>query len=100
MRSIGRNLIYIVVLAALTALLLLANPFHLFSIPAAADNAQSSYETYAVEEGDTLWSIADEHLCDAYPDHNAYIAEVRRANNMNNSNIYEHELLLIPVEAK
>ena len=92
MRSIGRNLIYIVVLAALTALLLLADPFHLFSIPAAADNA--------VEEGDTLWSIADEHLCDAYPDHNAYIAEVRRANNMNNSNIYEHELLLIPVEAK
>lgn len=99
-RSTGRHIILILILAAAAALFFLIGPLHMFSIPAEANSAQTVYETYVVEEGDTLWSIADDHLCEAYPDCSSYMEELKRANNLSGAAIYTDELLLIPADAE
>lgn len=54
------------------------------------------YTTIQVEEGDSLWSIAETYYSPDYSDYNEYIAEVKSINNMNNDNIKKGSYLVIP----
>jgi LysM repeat protein len=52
------------------------------------------YETTVVAKGDTLWSIAKNY--DGNINENIY--EIRKANNLNTSDLYIGQELLIPIE--
>ncbi len=55
-----------------------------------------AYTSYVVQEGDSLWSIADEHMSVSFDSHNTYIEEVMRVNHMQTAQIYPGDLIAIP----
>ncbi len=59
-----------------------------------ADTAET-YRTVVVERGDTLWDIAREY--NNGKDLRVYIKEVKKANNIDDSVIYEGDVLKMPV---
>ncbi len=54
------------------------------------------YELYKVREGDTLWSIADEHLVESQ-DIRVLIHDIKVANSMPSSSIFPNQVLQIPL---
>ena len=54
------------------------------------------YTSIQVEEGTTLWDIADEYASSEYEDLEAYIKEVRKINHLNKDTIYAGKYLCIP----
>lgn len=66
----------------------------------AKDDEHTSYMTYVVQEGDTIWSIAENNLSDRFPTCRSYVKEVMRANNMKDSDIYPGDLIAVPAAAQ
>lgn len=62
-----------------------------------ASNASEKYFTcITVEEGDSLWSIAEEYMTEEYESHQEYISEVKQINNLTSSTIVTGTNLLVP----
>ena len=64
------------------------------------ENSQASYKYYksiTIENGDTLWSIAQEYMDDShYGSINEYINEVKQMNTLYNDDITYGQHLIIP----
>jgi len=89
-RLVNRRRFYIFVMMitiAVTSLMFAANV-------QGADTAER-YQTVVVEQGDTLWNIASEY--NNGQELRSYIDEVKKANNMESSVIYEGDVLKMPV---
>ncbi len=54
------------------------------------------YTSLQVEEGDSLWSIAGEHLSEEYRSMDQYILEVKRINHISGDEIHSGAYLVIP----
>lgn len=54
------------------------------------------YTTVQVEEGDSLWTIANQYCSLEYSDYNEYIKEVKDINGMNNDNIKKGSYIVVP----
>lgn len=54
------------------------------------------YKSYYVESGDSLWSIAKEHMTDEYPDVDAYITEVKKINGLYGDDLKHGSHICIP----
>lgn len=54
------------------------------------------YKSYYVETGDSLWSIAKEHISDEYSDINEYIAEVKQINHLQGDAVKQGSHICIP----
>lgn len=62
-------------------------------------SGKASYKYYtsiAVKKGDTLWSIAAEHMTEEYSHIEDYIEEVRTLNHLPDHGVYAGEYLTIP----
>ena len=66
----------------------------LFSTSIAKTSTEAETILYTVCKGDTLWTIAKEYKADD-KDIRQYIYEIKKINNMTNSNIYEGQILKI-----
>lgn len=67
--------------------------------PAEASTISSNnvyYKSIEVSEGDTLWTIADEYMGNAFTDKESYIREVKKLNHLNNDQIQTGAYLMIP----
>lgn len=65
----------------------------------AGDANHHSYKYYtsiSIKDGDTLWSIAEEHITKEYSTMNEYIKEVQTLNGLNGTNIRSGCTLVIP----
>lgn len=64
------------------------------------DSIETSYKYYksiTIENGDTLWSIAEEYMdAEHYDSVNDYIEEVRQMNTLVNDNITYGQSLIVP----
>ena len=49
-----------------------------------------------VEKGDTLWSIAKEHMTKEYKDLNDYINEIKDTNGLYSDTIHEGRYIIVP----
>lgn len=49
-----------------------------------------------VEKGDTLWSIAKEHMTKEYKDLNDYINEIKHTNGLYSDTIHEGRYIIVP----
>lgn len=58
------------------------------------------YTAILVEEGDTLWSIADEYMTSEYNSRDSFMNEVRQMNHLTGSIIHTDSTLLIPYYAE
>ncbi len=54
------------------------------------------YKSVEIKEGDTLWTIADEYMCEAFHDKDDYIAEIRAINHLNDDIIHTGAYLTVP----
>lgn len=54
------------------------------------------YTSIEVQSGDTLWSIASDHITEEYHDMNAYIDEVCSINKISQDEIHAGQYLTIP----
>jgi cell division protein YceG involved in septum cleavage len=54
------------------------------------------YTSIEVKSGDTLWSIASEHITDDYDDMNDYINEVCSINKISQNEIHAGQYITIP----
>lgn len=59
-------------------------------------NRDKFYTTILVEEGDTLWAIADEYMTEEYESRDSFMEEVRKMNHLTGSIIHAGNTLLIP----
>ena len=66
----------------------------IFSTSIAKTNTEAETISYTVSKDDTLWTIAQEYKADN-KDIRQYIYELKKLNNMANSNIYEGQTLKI-----
>lgn len=53
------------------------------------------YKSIVIEQGDSLWSIANEYSTDAYQSNQEYIDEVKQINGLSSETIHEGQHLLI-----
>ncbi|MBO5209298.1 MAG: LysM peptidoglycan-binding domain-containing protein [Lachnospiraceae bacterium] len=64
------------------------------------DSIETSYKYYksiTIENGDTLWSIAEEYMdAEHYDSVNDYIKEVKQMNTLANDNITYGQCLIVP----
>ncbi len=61
---------------------------------AKTDNKEAEIISYTIEKGDTLWNIAKEHTINK-KEIRQVIYEIKKLNNMKNSNIYENQIIKI-----
>lgn len=54
------------------------------------------YISVQVEEGDTLWSIAEDYMTVEYDTIGDYISEVKRINNLGDDTIYAGNYIIVP----
>lgn len=66
----------------------------LSNISVAKSNEEAEIISYTVSNGETLWSIAEEYKAEN-EDPRQYIYDIKKLNNMDNSNIYEGQILQI-----
>lgn len=78
----------VVLLMALTAFLLFFNGTDASSL--------AQYQSVRVQQGDTLWAIAGNYAPEDM-DVREYICKIKKANNMDRSDIYAGDELLLPL---
>lgn len=49
-----------------------------------------------IEEGDSLWSIAERHITEEYSDIRTYINEIKRSNGLTSDVIHEGAYIIVP----
>ena len=49
-----------------------------------------------IEEGDSLWSIAQEHYTDEFSSLTNYISEIKRMNGLSSDMVYADSYILVP----
>ena len=59
-------------------------------------NPRQYYTTVTVEDGDTLWTLADAYMDDQYQNKREFIAEVKQLNQIDENRIHEGTQLVIP----
>ena len=93
------TLIRMTVLAVVCALVIIS----LAVIPAFAGSGSSREKLYTcvcIEDGDTLWSMAQEYTCPEYADSSRFIREVMTINHLTDeSSIHAGAYLVIPYYA-
>lgn len=66
-----------------------------------AENNNHKYFTHIlVEEGDTIWDIADEYMTAEYDSTRAYVSEVEKMNHIHADEITEGCYIMIPYYAE
>ena len=54
------------------------------------------YKSIQVENGDTLWSIAQNNMDEHYSNTSEYVAEVKQMNSLRSDQIFAGNYLIIP----
>ncbi|MDF2800615.1 MAG: hypothetical protein K0S61_518 [Anaerocolumna sp.] len=96
-RTIKRNALVAVVCISLFCALSLS--IGIITTKAAAKNNELRTKqvfSMEIQKGDTLWSIAKEHITDEYDDINEYIHEIKTSNGLVSDTIHEGAYLIIP----
>ena len=65
----------------------------------AASNERLYYTSIVVNEGDTLWDIAQEYMTEEYDTAHVYIKEVMESNHLESTGIIEGQMLILPYYA-
>ena len=53
------------------------------------------YKSITIEQGDSLWSIAEEYCTDSYEDKREYVSELKQLNSLTSETIHAGQHLLV-----
>lgn len=96
--EIHRNLLLALISAILIlSIFLIAGNIALFSRSKAApmDHSYKYYTSIEIQKGDTLWSIAEEHVTAEYASIQDYVAELKELNGLGDDGIHAGQYLTI-----
>lgn len=94
-----RRIFRIFLLAAFTAAIVLLAYLTLSARVANAgtpDPGSKYYASIAVEPGDTIWSIAQEHMGNGWTDIRDYVSELQQVNGLDSDTIHAGNRLIVP----
>lgn len=80
------------------ALFIFASGFFITKSFAKEENSTPNYKYYTsikIENGDTLWSIAERYISNEYESIYDYIRELKKMNNLSNDNIVAGENITV-----
>lgn len=66
----------------------------------AHDAVYTAYKSIEIEDGDSLWSIAEKYTTDDFESTADYVKELKRLNNLTSDTIHEGQYLLVSYEMK
>lgn len=96
-KQVRRNLLLLLIsLLFIISIAFYASSF--FSVASGLEN-QLSYKYYKsiqISKGDTLWSIAKEHMDEHYTNTIEYIQEIKKMNSLKTDNIVSGNHIIIP----
>ena len=101
-----KNAIRKMTFAGMTALFVMIFGLSVFSMTAKADtneyaNMNKYYESHLIQQGETLWSIAEANMDDAHYDSvKDYIDEVKEVNGFTGDKLQSGNYILIPYFAE
>ncbi len=73
--------------------------FFSFSAKASASSKDACYKYYTsilIQDGDSLWSLAEKNQDEHFPSKQAYIEEIKRTNNLSDDILISGQYLIIP----
>ena len=62
-------------------------------------NERKFFTIHVVKSGDTLWDIASDYMTPEYKSTNEYIREIITSNQMDSTDIYPGQLIIVPYYA-
>ena len=90
-----RKFFVLFVIVVMAAGFIFFSPFHSIEASAEEKISADSYISYVVKDGDTLWSIAEQHS-GSFSSTKECVDEIRRVNGIVNPTIYAGDLLAVP----
>ncbi len=93
---IHRQMLILVIIVFVSACILLGTSIRIFAGSShSASAVQTYYTSIQVEEGDTLWTIADKYMEGSNLTKREYIDEICRLNSLQNDKIHSGEYLIV-----
>ncbi len=97
---IARRRIVLFTIISIITILFIAVFLSSFTANASESEVTNKYYTsICLQDGDSLWSIADEYMTSEYRNQNEYINEVKQLNHLSSDTIHEGQHLMIPYYA-
>lgn len=90
-----KRVIFITLVTIVSLIILLGSSIH--ALASSNDNrpVNKYYTSITVEDGDTLWDIADEYISGYNVDKTDYIDEISELNNLSDGNIHAGQSIVV-----
>ena len=95
-----RNIAIIILLVMLTALIILRISAKTIQAEDITENHYKYFTSITIEQGDSLWSLAENYLTEDYKDIYSYIDEVKSINHLSGDSLIAGQKLCIPYYAE
>lgn len=92
-----RNIVIIITVVIVLVICIILKSF--FFHPKQQTEEESGYKSYTsieIRPGDSLWSIASEHMTEEYESVRDYVKEIKSLNDLKSDEIHAGKFLLIP----
>lgn len=89
----------IILLFSIMSVLVISTIFFSFSSKASNSSNETCYKYYTsilIQDGDSLWSLAEENWDEHFPSKKAYIEEIKKTNNLSDDILISGQYLIIP----
>lgn len=93
--NLKKNSILFILFAAILLFIILGSSIHILAN--GSDNCPFNkyYTSIQVEDGDTLWSIADKYIGENSVDKESYVNDICRMNNLTDGQIHSGEYIIV-----
>ncbi|MBD5542997.1 MAG: LysM peptidoglycan-binding domain-containing protein [Lachnospiraceae bacterium] len=89
----------IILLFSLASILIISTIFFGLSAKASDSTNETYYKYYTsilIQDGDSLWSLAEENRDEHFSSQKAYMDEIRKINNLSDDTLLSGQYLIIP----
>lgn len=83
------------VVAFIAAVIILCGTIHIFASSTDSRPYNKYYTSVRVEDGDTVWSIADRYITDSQVSKRDYVDEVCRLNSLTDGNVRSGDYIVV-----
>ena len=83
------------VIAFIAAVIILCGTIHIFASSTDSRPYNKYYTSVRVEDGDTVWSIADRYITDSQVSKRDYVDEVCRLNSLTDGNVRSGDYIVV-----